>query len=134
MILADSSIWIEHLRRRLPQMDALLQAGSIVMHPYIVAELALGSLNERAAFLAELDRLLKVNVAQTSEVRGMIEAHALYGKGIGFVDAHLLASCLLTQGTRLWTRDAALSRAAREFGINADLPHTGRVAQVTSEA
>jgi predicted nucleic acid-binding protein len=129
MILADTSIWIDHLRRRVPQMDVLLEAGGIIMHPLIVAELALGSLNGRAAFLAELDRLLRVNVAQTSEVRSMIEAHALYAKGIGFVDAHLLASCMLTQGTRLWTRDAALIQAAGELGINADFSQSGRIAQ-----
>lgn len=125
MILADTSIWIDHLRRRLPHMEALLETGSVIMHPFIVAELALGSLNGRAAFLAELNDLLQVNVAQTSEVRSMIEAHTLYGKGIGFVDAHLLASCLLAQGTRLWTRDAALSKAARELGVNAEFPQAG---------
>lgn len=118
MILADTSIWIDHLRRKLPPMETLLQEGSVIMHPFIVAELALGSLNRRTVFLEELDRLLRVNVAQTNEVRSMIEAHALHGKGIGFVDAHLLASCLLTPGTRLWTRDSALQSVALESGVS----------------
>lgn len=117
MVLADSSIWIDHLRRKAPHMEALLREGSILMHPFIVAELALGLMRDRAAFLAELDGLLRVNVAQTSEVRKMIDAHALYGKAIGFVDAHLLASCLLTPGTPLWTRDNALQSAALQAGI-----------------
>lgn len=118
MVLADTSIWVDHLRRKLARMEALLQEGGVIMHPFIVAELALGSLQSRAGFLAEVDRLLQVNVAQTSEVRGMIEAQALYGKGIGFVDAHLLASCLLTPGTELWTRDNSLQIAARLAGVH----------------
>lgn len=122
MVLADTSIWIEHLRTNLPPMETLLRDGSVVMHPFVAAELALGCLRDRARFLAQLDGLLQVEVAQTSEIRSMIELRTLFGKGIGLLDAHLVASCLLTPGTRLWTRDAGLRRAAEALGLAADLP------------
>ena len=87
------------------------------MHPCVVAELALGSMKNRRQKLDAMDLLRKVKMAQLSEVRRMIEAHALYAKGIGLTDAHLIASCLLTKGTKLWTRDAALEREAKALGI-----------------
>ncbi len=92
------------------------------MNPMIVAELGLGSLRQRAKTLAELDGLLEVKVAQLSEVRRMIEAHRLYAKGIRLIDAHLVASCLITPGTQLWTRDTALKGVAKTVGIDAGLP------------
>ncbi len=122
MILADTSVWIGHLRAGNPQMQGLLDSGQIVMHPMIVAELGLGSLRRRAETLAELDGLLEVKVAQLSEVRRMIEAHRLYAKGIGLIDAHLVASCLITPGTQLWTRDTALRGVAQAVRIDAGLP------------
>ncbi len=102
-------------------MEERLSRGQIVMHPFVVAEIALGSMKNRRQRLFDLDSLFKVRVAQLSEVRRMIEAHTLYAKGIGLIDAHLLASCLLAPGTRLWTRDAALEKVARTFGILAVL-------------
>jgi hypothetical protein len=87
------------------------------MHPFVAAELALGSLRHRANTLLDLDLLPPAKVAQMSEVRHMIEAHSLYSKGIGLVDAHLLASCLLTPGTQLWTRDVALQKTAKSVGV-----------------
>lgn len=87
------------------------------MHPCVVAELALGSMKNRQQKLNAMDSLRKTKVAQLSEVRRMIEAHALYTKGIGLTDAHLVASCLLTPGMKLWTRDAALERVAKSLGI-----------------
>ena len=122
MILADTTIWIDHLRRQNPQMQGLLDGGQILMHPFIVAELALGSLRNRSGTLAALDALLEVRVAQLSEVCQMIEARRLYAKGIGLTDAHLVASCLITPGTRLWTRDARLRAVAHAVGIDAGLP------------
>ena len=92
------------------------------MHPFIVAEIALGSLKNRQQRLSDMESLLEVRVAQLSEVRHMIEAHALYSKGIGLTDAHLIASCLLTPGTQLWTRDAAMEKVARGLGVLANLP------------
>jgi hypothetical protein len=103
-------------------MARLLGAGQIVMHPFIVAEIALGSLHNRRKRLAEMEALLEVRVAQLNEVRHMIEAHTLYSKGIGLTDAHLIASCLLTPGIQLWTRDGALFKVAQTLGIQANLP------------
>jgi predicted nucleic acid-binding protein len=121
VILADTTIWIDHLRRRNAQMQGLLDTGQILMHPFIVAELALGSLRNRSGTLAALDALLEVRVAQLSEVRQMIEARRLYAKGIGLTDAHLVASCLITQGTKLWTKDVRLRAVAQTAGIDAGL-------------
>ena len=117
MILADTSIWIDHLRGSLEEMERRLSLGQIVMHPFIVAEIALSSLRNRRQRLAELDALREVRVAELNEVRHMVEAHSLFSKGIGLTDAHLVASCLLTPGTQLWTRDANLEKAARPLGI-----------------
>jgi predicted nucleic acid-binding protein len=117
VILADTSIWVDYLRRGNPDMEKNLSQGQIVMHPFIVAEIALGSLRSRRQRLEELEALLEVKVAQLGEVRHMIESRALYAKGIGLTDAHLLASCLMTPGTQLWTLDGALKKIAKALGI-----------------
>ena len=117
MILADTSVWVDFLRRGNPEMKNSLSRGQIVMHPFIVAEIALGSLRHRRKRLDELEALLEARVARLSEVRHMIETRLLYAKGIGLVDAHLLASCLMTPGTQLWTLDSAMRRVARALGI-----------------
>jgi len=122
VILADTSVWVNHLRNRDPEMERRLSSGQIVMHPFIVAELALGSLHNRRKRLEDMDALLEVRVAQLHEVRHMIEAQTLYSKGIGLTDAHLIASCLLTPGTQLWTRDAALKKVAKALGILINSP------------
>jgi predicted nucleic acid-binding protein len=117
VILADTSIWIDHLRNSNPEMVKLLIGGQIVMHPFIVAEISLGSLHNRQERLDDMDALLELKVAQLTEVRHMIESHALYSKGIGLTDAHLIASCLMSPGTQLWTRDASMEKVARSLGI-----------------
>lgn len=122
MILADISVWIDHLRNRDPEMSSRLDAGQILMHPFIVAEIALGSLRNRRKILAEMEALLEVRVAQLDEVRQMIEARSLYSKGIGLTAAHLIASCLLTPGTQLWTRDSAMEAVAMGLGIRVNRP------------
>ena len=122
MILADTSVWIDHLRHRDPELERLLSGGQIVMHPYVVAEMSLGSLRNRKKILDDMEALLEANVATIAEVRHMIETHALYAKGIGLTDAHLIASCLLTPGTRLWTRDAAMKKVAASLRILTNLP------------
>ncbi len=122
MILADTSIWVDHLQSRKPEIEKFLNRGQIVMHPLVVAEIALGSLHHRRKRLHEMDALRELSVAQLGEVRHMIEAHSLYSKGIGLVDAHLIASCLATPGTQLWTRDGDLEKVAKSLGILADLP------------
>ncbi|MGA8938647.1 MAG: PIN domain-containing protein [Acidobacteriaceae bacterium] len=121
MILADTSVWIDHLRKSDAQMMRLLQSGKIVMHPFVVAEVALGSLHNRRRKLAELDAMREANVAELDEVRRLIESHSLYAKGLGLTDAHLLASCRMTVGVQLWTRDKPLAAVARSLGIHAGL-------------
>ena len=102
-------------------MRNLLDQGQIVIHPFIIAELALGSLKERSKTLALLDRLPQVRVAQLSELRVMIEARRLYSLGIGLTDAHLIASVFIDSPTLLWTRDQRLRRVAEDLGIHASL-------------
>jgi predicted nucleic acid-binding protein len=126
LILADTSIWIDHFRsgnRRSEnkEMRKLLNEGQIVIHPVIIAELALGSLQERTKTLALLDLLPQVRVAQLSEVRRMIEARRLYSLGIGLTDAQLIASVFINPSTLLWTRDKRLRKAAEGLGIHASL-------------
>jgi len=122
VILADTSVWIDHLRSTDSRMTQLLSAGEIVVHPFVVAEIALGSLHNRRRRLAAFDLLRSVNVAEISEVRHLIESHALYAKGLGLTDVHLIASCMMTFGIQLWTRDKSLADAARSMGILANLP------------
>ncbi len=102
-------------------MRRLLSDGNILIHPFIVAELALGSLRGRTTTLALLDLLPQVRTAQLSEVRRMIEARRLYGLGIGLTDAHLIASVFLNSPILLWTRDKQLRKAAEALGIHASL-------------
>lgn len=122
MILADTTIWVDHFRAPNDELRNLLDNERIVMHPFIVAELALGSLGQRTMKLRALDDLPAVRVARLEEVRVMIEAHSLYSRGIGLIDAHLIASCLLDSSTQLWTADKRLATVAQALGIGADLP------------
>ena len=119
MILADTTVWIDHFRSDNEEMRKQLGKFNIVIHPFIIAELALGSLRERTKTLAWLDRLPKVKVAQISEVRQMIELRSLYNRGIGLIDAHLIASVFIDPSSRLWTKDKRLSGIAEELGIAA---------------
>lgn len=121
MILADTSIWIDHFRSGNKDLQRALNSGQIVIHPWIVAELALESLRGRAKTLAMLDLLPHVRVARTNELRLMIEARHLYSLGIGLTDAHLIASVLLNPHTLLWTRDKPLRKIAESFGVHAKL-------------
>jgi len=121
LILADTSIWIDHLRSGNKELRKHLQDGNVVIHPFIIAELALGSLQERTQTLALLDLLPQVRVAQLNEVRLTIEARSLYSRGIGLIDAHLIASVLINPPTLLWTRDKQLRKLAEGFGIHANL-------------
>lgn len=122
MILADTSVWIDHFRTGSKELQKALNAGQIVIHPDIVAELALGSLHQRTQTLAMLDLLPQVRVARLSELRHMIEARRLYNLGIGLTDAHLIAAIFINSPTLLWTRDKRLRKAAEALGIHASLP------------
>jgi predicted nucleic acid-binding protein len=121
LILADTSIWIDHLRSGNTELRKHLDQGKIAIHPFISAELALGSLQKRAKTLALLHLLPQVRVARLSEVHLAIEARRLYGLGIGLTDAHLIASVFLDSPTQLWTRDKRLREAAESLGIHASL-------------
>jgi hypothetical protein len=121
MILADTSIWINHLRSGDIELQRALNQAQIVIHPFVIAELALGHLNDRADTLHLLDSLPQVRVAHRNELRHMIEARQLYGLGIGLTDAHLLASVFLDAPTLLWTRDKPLRKVAEAFAVHATL-------------
>jgi predicted nucleic acid-binding protein len=121
VILADTSIWIDHLRSGNKELSKQLSQGNVAIHPFIIAELALGSLRERARTLALLDLLPQVRAAQQSEVRLMIETRRLYGLGIGLIDAHLIASVFINPYTLLWTRDKPLRKVADGLGVHAGL-------------
>ena len=115
MILVDTSVWVDHLRRGDAQLTALLERGAVVMHPFVVGEIACGSLSDRSTVLELLQHLPLAAVASDAEVLGFIEHHQLHGKGIGYVDAHLLASAALTAGAKVWTRDKRLRMAAEDL-------------------
>ena len=121
MILADTSIWIDYFRSGNEEMRKWLDHGQIVIHPFLIGELYLGSLRERTKTLAFLDRLPRVRVARLDEVRQMIETRSLFSQGIGLTDAHLVASIFLTPSTRLWTRDKELRRVAESLGVHVSL-------------
>jgi predicted nucleic acid-binding protein len=121
LILADTSVWIDHLRSGDKELGDRLKRGEVAIHPFVIAELALGSLKDRTGALALLDRLPQVRVAQTGEVRLAIEARQLYGLGIGFIDAHLIASVFISSAVRLWTRDKRLRKVAERVGVDAGL-------------
>ena len=112
MILVDTSVWVDHLRRGDAQLVDLLERANVVMHPFVVGEIACGSLRDRLSILELLQDLPAAAVADSAEVLGFIERHVLHGKGIGYVDVHLLASVALTEGAKLWTRDKSLRAVA----------------------
>jgi predicted nucleic acid-binding protein len=114
LILVDTSVWVDHLRRGDAQLIALLESAKAATHPFIIGEIACGSLANRQTILALLQDLPMATVADSDEVLAYIERHRLYGKGIGYVDVHLLAAVALTEDASLWTRDKRL-RAAAEF-------------------
>ncbi len=121
MILADTSVWVDHFRKRDAALYRQLQRNAISIHPFVVAELVLGNLPDRQKTIASLDLLPMVKVAQMSEVRHMIEAHSLFQRGIGLVDAHLIASTLITPYTVLWSRDKRLRDVAETLGLKANI-------------
>lgn len=123
MILVDTSIWIDHLRRNDPHLGYLLDQGRVLGHPFIVGELALGNLCNRDAVLEALLDLPQVPPATDDEVLRFIRRNALHGRGIGYIDAHLLASARLAPGTRLWTRDKRLLAVASGLDLAENATH-----------
>lgn len=118
MILADTSVWVEHLRHGEPRLASLLTAGEVLCHPFIVGELACGNLRRRVEILDLLASLPALGKAGAAEVLHLIETHRLHGKGLGLIDMHLLAACVLARRV-LWTHDHRLAKAARRLGVSA---------------
>lgn len=117
MILVDSSIWIDYLRSGDIILARLLEESSVLTHPFILGELALGNLRQREQILGHLLALPEITPATDEEVMHFINTNRLYGRGIGYIDAHLLASVRLASGSRIWTRDKRLHGLAREMNI-----------------
>ncbi len=120
MILVDTSVWVDHLRRRNSILAALLDRGEVLVHPFVIGEIACGSLTHRRLTLDLLQHLPASAVAEPDEALGFIELRGLHGKGIGYVDIHLLASTALTSGGRLWSRDKRLAAAAAALSLAYD--------------
>jgi predicted nucleic acid-binding protein len=116
LILADTSVWVDHLRRGDAQLSGLLERAQVLVHPFVIGEIACGSLSDRLLVLELLQQLPIATLAEANEVLAFIDHHVLHGKGIGYVDVHLLASVALTQGAKLWTRDKRLREAAQRLG------------------
>jgi hypothetical protein len=117
LILVDTSVWVDHLRSGDDHLRSLLESGSVLGHPFVIGEIACGNLQRRAEVLSLLQRLPSAEVAGDAEVLLFIDCHALMGRGIGYVDAHLLAAAALTGDARLWTRDTRLSEVAVIRGL-----------------
>ena len=119
MILLDTSIWVDHLRSGDARVAELLTLGRIMAHPFVIGELALGHLRERAMILTALSDLPQARPASDAETLFFIERHGLAGRGISYVDAHLLAATRLTAGCSFWTHDRRLAALAEEMGLAA---------------
>jgi len=117
VILVDTSIWIDHLRTGDPELGELLRDSQVLAHPWVTGELALGHLSRRSEILGLLQNLPQATVATDDEVLTLIDKRHLFGLGIGYVDAHLLAATTLTTAALLWTRDKRLAVVAAQHGL-----------------
>jgi hypothetical protein len=117
LILVDTSVWIDHLRKDDAFLVELLDAGRVLTHPFVIGELALGHLRQRDVVLAALSALPHAEVAQEAEVLRFIDHKNLFGRGIGYVDAHLLAAARLTAEAEFWTKDSRLHQVAHGLGL-----------------
>ena len=117
MILVDTSVWVDHLREGAPALAAALEQASALMHPFVLGELACGNLKNRAAVLRLLGKLPTAPIATDREALDYIERRALMGRGLGYIDVHLLASIALAGTARLWTRDKRLAAVATELKL-----------------
>lgn len=120
MILVDTSVWVDHLRTNEPTLAHLLNRDLVLGHPWVTGELALGNLTQRKDILGLLGSLPSAEVATHTEILGLIEAEHLYGLGIGYVDAQLLAATRLTADARLWTADKQLAMVGRRLHLLAE--------------
>jgi predicted nucleic acid-binding protein len=115
LIIVDTSVWVDHLRSGDPGLASLLERAQVLMHPFVIGEIALGGLKRRAEVLGLLKLLPNAQQATEAEVMGLIEKERLWETGIGYVDAHLLAAARLTRAP-LWTKDRRLTSAAGRLG------------------
>ena len=116
--LVDTSVWVHHFRHGNPRMAQLLTDGEVLGHPFVVGELACGFLTKREDVLSLLSNLPALDVADHADVLRLIDAQRLFGRGLGWIDVHLLTAAVLA-GVRIWSLDRALARAARGLGIDA---------------
>ena len=122
MILVDTSVWIDHLRKPEVKLQELLQNDEVVTHPFVRLELALGSIANREQVLSGFVLLPQVPVAEVGELFSLLELRKLYRRGIGVTDLHLIASALFDKTISIWTRDRRLGEIAEEFGLGAAFP------------
>jgi predicted nucleic acid-binding protein len=122
VILADTSIWIDHFRHSDAELRRVIEDDMLLCHPFVIGELALGSLRDRTTVLAFLAAQRQAAVATHDEIMTMIDRHGLFGMGVGYADAHLLASVLLERGAALWTRNKRLGAAATKAGATLHRP------------
>jgi predicted nucleic acid-binding protein len=119
VILADTSVWIDHVRRGNAQFASFLERGVVMTHPFVLGELSMGALAPRASSLQLLNKLPQARQASHEEIVQLVEQRKLFGRGIGWVDAHLLGSALI-EGVPLWSLDQPLMQAARVVGAAVD--------------
>lgn len=117
MLLADTSVWIDHFRKGNRRLAVALEEQDVATHPFVIGELACGDLDDRREVLELLHRLPQATVATDSELLEVIERRRLMGRGLGYVDVHLLAAALLSPLMKLWTLDAPLARSAARIGV-----------------
>ena len=117
MILVDTSVWIDHLRAGNERLAYLLNSSQVLAHPFVIGELACGNLRKRDDILRLLNDLPQAPVASQEEVLHFIEHNALMGQGLGFIDAHILASVALTDRASLWTHDTRLRKSAAKLKL-----------------
>jgi predicted nucleic acid-binding protein len=119
VILVDTSVWLDHLRKSEGGLRRLLESGRVLSHPCVIGELAMGSFKRRDLLLSELGDLPGAKIAEHGEVLHFVSEHMLFGSGIGYIDAHLLAAVRLVPGTLIWTRDKRLLEVASKLGLAA---------------
>lgn len=117
MILVDTVIWADHIGVRDPRLEALIDQKQVRMHPFVIGEVSLGNLKRRRETLQALADLPRAPVAEINDVATLIERQNLAGTGVGYVDAHLLASVLIMPSAVLWTRDKRLRVVAERMGV-----------------
>lgn len=118
MILVDTSVWVDHLRAKDQVLVHLLEWGKVIIHPMVIGELACGSLNNRSLLLGLWQNLPQPKAASHDEAVFFLNSKQLMGKGVGWVDVHLLASVFLTPGVQLWTRDNRLASIAHTLNCH----------------